>query len=114
MIIGRQVETGFGGRVDLLAIDAVGDLAVLELKRDQTPREVIAQVLEYGSWVVKLSAAELAPIYQKYVERFHPERGTESLDEAFLSVLPHVILLPDASRGMLLAPFWPSPDPAFG
>lgn len=83
MIIGRQVDTGFGGRVDLLAIDAVGDLAVLELKRDQTPREVIAQVLEYGSWVVKLTAAELAPIYRKYVERFHPERGPESLDDAF-------------------------------
>lgn len=83
MIIGRQVDTGFGGRVDLLAIDAVGNLAVLELKRDQTPREVIAQVLEYGSWVVNLTAAELAPIYQKYVERFHPERGAESLDDAF-------------------------------
>ena len=72
MIIGRQVDTGFGGRVDLLAMDAVGDLAVLELKRDQTPREVIAQVLEYGSWVVKLTGAELAPIYRKYVERYHP------------------------------------------
>lgn len=83
MIIGRQVDTGFGGRVDLLAMDAVGDLAVLELKRDQTPREVIAQVLEYGSWVVKLTGAELAPIYRKYVERFHPERGAESLDDAF-------------------------------
>lgn len=83
MIIGRQVDTGFGGRVDLLAIDAVGDLAVLELKRDQTPREVIAQVLEYGSWVVKLTAAELAPIYRRYVERFHRERGAESLDDAF-------------------------------
>ncbi|MDA8350209.1 MAG: hypothetical protein M0038_15665 [Pseudomonadota bacterium] len=83
MIIGRQIDTGFGGRADLLAIDAVGNLIILELKRDKTPREVIAQVLEYGAWVVKLTAAELAPIYRKYVERFHPERGAESLDEAF-------------------------------
>jgi hypothetical protein len=28
-------------------------------------------------------------------------------------VLPHVILLPDASRAMLPAPFSPSSDPAF-
>ena len=83
MIIGRQVDTGFGGRVDLLAIDAVGNLAVLELKRDQTPREVIAQVLEYGAWVAKLTAVELAPIYRKYVERFRPDKGQESLDHVF-------------------------------
>ena len=30
-----------------------------------------------------------------------------------LSVLPHVILLPDASPGMLPRPFSPSSDPAF-
>lgn len=83
MIIGRQVVTGFGSRVDLLAIDAVGDLVLLELKRDQTPREVVAQVLEYGAWVVKLRAEDMAQIYRRYVENFHPERGQESLDQAF-------------------------------
>jgi len=82
-VIGRQIDTGFGSRADLLAIDGVGNLVLLELKRDQTPREVIAQVLEYGSWVAKLTAAELFPIYRKYIERFHPERGQESLDQAF-------------------------------
>lgn len=84
MVIGRQVDTGFGGRIDLLAIDAVGDLVLLELKRDLTPREVIAQVLEYGAWVVKLRAEDIAQIYRRYVERFYPERGSESLDQAFM------------------------------
>jgi hypothetical protein len=83
MVIGRQVDTGFGSRIDLLAIDAVGNLVLLELKRDQTPREVIAQVLEYGAWVVKLRAEDLLPIYQRYLERFHPDRAAESLDQAF-------------------------------
>lgn len=83
LVIGRQIETGFGSRADLLAIDAVGNLIVLELKRDQTPREVVAQVLEYGSWVDKLTAADLLIIYRKYVERFHPDRGQESLEQAF-------------------------------
>jgi len=83
MIIGRQVDTGFGSRVDLLAIDAVGNLVLLELKRDQTPREVVAQVLEYGAWVVKLRADDLLQIFRRYLERFHPERAAESLDQAF-------------------------------
>jgi hypothetical protein len=83
MVIGRQVDTGFGSRVDLLAIDAVGNLVLLELKRDQTPREVVAQVLEYGAWVVKLRAPDLLQIFRRYIERFHPERAAESLDRAF-------------------------------
>jgi hypothetical protein len=83
MVIGRQVDTGFSSRLDLLAIDAVGNLVLLELKRDQTPRDVVAQVLEYGAWVVKLRADDIAQIYRRYIERFHPERGQESLDLAF-------------------------------
>jgi hypothetical protein len=43
--IGRQVITDFGKRIDLLAIDGRGDLYVIELKRDRTPREVVAQAL---------------------------------------------------------------------
>lgn len=83
MVIGRQIDTGFASRVDLLAIDAVGNLVLLELKRDQTPREVIAQVLEYGAWVVKLRAEDLLQIHKRYLERFHPERAAESLDQAY-------------------------------
>jgi hypothetical protein len=40
MVVGRQVPTSFGKFIDLLAIDAQGDLTVVELKRDRTPREV--------------------------------------------------------------------------
>jgi hypothetical protein len=42
-IIGRQVDTGLGSPVDLLAVDAFGNPAVLEPKRNQTPRAVAAQ-----------------------------------------------------------------------
>jgi len=49
LIIGRQVPTGFGGFIDLLALDAEGRVHVLELKRDRTPRDVVAQALDYGS-----------------------------------------------------------------
>ncbi len=55
LVIGSETPTPFGGRLDLLAIDEDGNLHVLELKRDKTPREVVAQVLDYGSWATGLS-----------------------------------------------------------
>jgi len=55
LVIGREVETDFGGFIDVLCVDAAGDLVIVELKRDKTPREVTAQALDYASWVVNLS-----------------------------------------------------------
>lgn len=61
--IGRQVITDFGKRIDLLAIDRQGDLYAIELKKDKTPREVVAQALEYGFWVQGLSFAKISDLY---------------------------------------------------
>lgn len=66
LLIGRQVPTDFGKYIDLLAIDDEGALHVLELKRDRTPREVVAQVLDYGSWVGTLSHAQVLDIFSAY------------------------------------------------
>src|SRR5262245_8169719 len=63
MVIGRQVTTAFGKRIDLLAIDGEGNLVVVELKRDRTPREIVAQVLDYGSWVVDLGYADVVELF---------------------------------------------------
>jgi hypothetical protein len=66
MLIGRQVPTGFGTYIDLLAIDSEGTVHVLELKRDRTPRDVIAQALDYGSWVTGLGHEEVLNLYAAY------------------------------------------------
>src|SRR5437588_1661151 len=66
MLIGRQEDTGFGGRIDLLAIAPDGSLVLIELKRDHTPREVVAQAIDYASWVEKLRAEEIAAIYGRF------------------------------------------------
>jgi hypothetical protein len=83
MVIGRQVPTSFGKLVDLLAIDAAGNLAVIELKKDLTPREVVAQVLDYGSWIHELQAEAIGAIWQEYLGRNQPEKKGLSFDQAF-------------------------------
>ncbi|AQX81419.1 hypothetical protein BWO91_16945 [Plantibacter flavus] len=69
LVIGSEVITPYGKRLDLLAIDADGNLHVLELKRDLTPREVVAQVLDYGSWVSTLSRDDVIDIAEKYLDQ---------------------------------------------
>jgi len=71
MLIGRQVETGQGGRLDLLAIAPDGSLVLIELKRDRTPREVVAHALDYAAWVESLDAEDITRIYR----RFQPDRS---------------------------------------
>ena len=56
MIIGRQERTNHGGCIDLLAIAPDGSLVLIELKRDRTPRETIAQALDYASWIEELTS----------------------------------------------------------
>jgi len=71
MLIGQQSDTGFGGRVDLLAIAPDASLVLIELKRDRTPREVVAQALDYAGWVERLESQDIDQIYG----RFRPGRN---------------------------------------
>ncbi len=83
LLIGRQVPTAFSKFIDLLAMDADGKLVVIELKRDRTPREVVAQLLDYGSWVRTLGDEDIAAIFEAFLKRHHPGHEGTSLDEAF-------------------------------
>lgn len=76
LVIGRQVETDFGGFIDLMCLDGAGDVVIVELKRDKTPREITAQVLDYGSWVKELSNDRITGIAEGYL-------GQGKFEEAF-------------------------------
>jgi RecB family endonuclease NucS len=67
LIIGRQVATNFGGFIDLLGLNREGDVVVVELKRDRTPRETLAQALEYASFVARLDIEQLESILRSYL-----------------------------------------------
>jgi hypothetical protein len=58
----RQMPNSTGTN-DLLAIDSEATLYLIEVKKGRTPREVVAQALDYGYWVAELTLDEVASIY---------------------------------------------------
>jgi RecB family endonuclease NucS len=65
-IIGRQVTTNLNKSIDLLGLDKTGNIVVIELKRGKTPRETVAQILEYASFVEDLTYQNLEEIAIQY------------------------------------------------
>ena len=92
MLIGRQEDTGFGERIDLLALAPDGSTVLIELKRSHTPREVVAQALDYAGWVEKLRTEDIAAIYgrfapdcslvQDFRQRFGQDLDKDTLNES--------------------------------
>lgn len=76
LLLGSQVATAYGKFIDILGVDSEGTVHILELKRDRTPREVVAQTLDYASWVEGLGNEEIRDIF----ENGHPG---QNFDEAF-------------------------------
>jgi len=95
LIVGREVETAYDGRIDLLGMNAEGGLVIMELKRDRTPREVIAQVLDYASWISKFSTREVQNLADKYL----PKRLDIAFQERFDATLPETL---NQSHSMLI------------
>ena len=79
LLIGRQVRTVAGKFIDLLCMDHDGDLIVVELKKDLTPREVTAQAIDYASCMADLTLDQLAELYLQF------SGGTVTLNDAYKS-----------------------------
>jgi len=89
IIIGNQIETEFGGVIDLLCLDSRGDVVILELKRDKTPRDITAQVLDYASWVKDLSNERITEIANKYLGSKGPIEN--AFNTNFGEALPEIL-----------------------
>lgn len=67
-VVSRQPRTAFQKQLDLLAVDRTGAMVIIELKRGQAPRDVVAQALEYAAWVATLSVSDLDNLAERYAE----------------------------------------------
>jgi hypothetical protein len=81
LVIGRQKSTDLGRAMDLLAIDGRGRAVICELKKQRTPRDVVAQALEYASYVAGQKYAELDGMATEYFRSTGKEWA--NLAEAF-------------------------------
>lgn len=89
IVIGRQVKTDFGGYIDLLCLDHDGDVVIIELKKERTPREITSQALDYASWVKDLSNEQITEIAARYFSG--KEKFEDRFSEQFGEPLPEIL-----------------------
>jgi hypothetical protein len=80
LIIGRQVNAGSAGTLDLLGLDSEGRTLIIELKRVPTPRDIVAQALEYAAWAASLDQAAIRQLAHSY---FSQQDTPLSLEKAW-------------------------------
>jgi hypothetical protein len=91
LVIGNQVQTDYGGMIDLLCLDEKGEAVIVELKRDKTPREIVAQTLDYASWVKDLSNEKISDLADRYLQVRCQKNLEEAFREKFKGELPEVL-----------------------
>jgi hypothetical protein len=88
------------GELDLLLLDAEGEVTIAELKRGRTSREVVSQILDYASQVVQLGLSgldELGVDWEQAIERLQEsmeEPDELDIDRVSLNLQnPHLLLV---------------------
>lgn len=98
MLIGKQEQTSSAGRVDLIAMAPDASLVLIELKRDRTPRDVVAQALDYASWLETLSEQDIYAMYRRFrpganLAQDFRERFGSDLDEDALNQSHQIVVV---------------------
>jgi hypothetical protein len=84
LVISRQPNAQESGMPDLLALDADGNVVIVELKRGRAPRDVIAQALEYAAWAAGLDQEAVMVLAGDYLaRRAQPTTLAAAWQEAF-------------------------------
>ncbi len=77
LIIGKEVSLPSDIRIDLLAIDKKSNLVIIELKRDDSGRNVDWQAIKYASYCSNFTNAEIFRQYAEYLGTTEDEAETE-------------------------------------
>jgi len=97
LVIDHQRDIPGVGRLDLLCIDKAGKLTVVELKRDRSPREAVAQALHYASWLSDADPEQILDYAKEYLGGELPE----AFEEHFHAEMPD--LTPQNHRLLIVA-----------
>lgn len=97
MIIGRQVKTK-SGPIDLLGIDKSGNTVIIEIKRDELPRESLAQAIDYASDVADWTVERLGEVCSEYTKKSFED----AFNDAFPDVDPENVNLNSTQRILLV------------
>ncbi|WP_435153026.1 hypothetical protein [Haladaptatus sp. DFWS20] len=68
LYIDQQGSPGEGGIFDIIGLDSNGDIVIIELKRNRTPRDIVAQALEYASSIRNEQYEELDDRYRSFID----------------------------------------------
>lgn len=105
-------ERSFQEEADILALDEKGNLYIFELKRWQSNKENILQVLRYGQKFGQYSYLKLAELYKKYRNKSGSDKEVnlktdhyeyfkdsleEELDENKFNQIQHFIVITDGA-----------------
>ncbi len=82
LIIGKEVPLPSDIRIDLLAIDKASNLVIIELKRDDSGRNVDWQAIKYASYCSNFSPTEIFRLYAEYLGTTEDE--AETIIEKFI------------------------------
>ena len=88
---------------DLLGIDFQGNLVIAELKKGRTPRDIVAQLLDYAAWADGLSESQIHDIAEDYFETRDGFQG-KTFDDVFREMfeIPEADELPPLNRSLRL------------
>jgi hypothetical protein len=71
-------------RLDLLALDTLGNLVVIENKRDDSGKDVTWQSIKYAAYCSTLTSEQITDLYQQYLNKYWDSQNAEDRLIGFL------------------------------
>ena len=68
LYVAQQESPGEGGVFDIIGVDEHGDIVIIELKRGRSPRDIVAQALEYAASIRNEEYERLNQRYREFVD----------------------------------------------